>query len=95
MRTKNLAQLIIGASGFVLEDITMDAETSEITLAVRTSKHESCRCGICRRKAVRYDRGRGMRRWRCLDIGSQKVYIEAEEPRVFCRKHGVVTASVP
>ncbi|MCI9507775.1 MAG: transposase family protein [Oscillospiraceae bacterium] len=37
---------------------------------------------------ARYDKGRGRRRWRALDIGGSKVCIEADEPRVRCRKRG-------
>ena len=95
MRAKKLVQAIIGGVGFVLEDVTVNAEKNEINLAVRPTKKEQCRCGICHRKAARYDKGRGRRRWRCLDIGAQKVYIEAESPRVCCAKHGVVTEAVP
>ena len=32
---------------------------------------------------------------RCLDVGTQKVYVEAEQPQVRCPKHGVVTTTVP
>ena len=95
MRAKGLAQSIIGSQGFVLEDITVDTERNEMKLSVRPTKREQCRSGICHRKAPLYDKGRGKRRWRCLDIGAQKVYVEAESPRVCCRKHGVVTAAVP
>ena len=95
MRAKGLVQGIIGSKGYVLEDITISAEMNEIILSVRPTRRARCRCGICRRKAPLYDRGRGKRRWRCLDIGTQKVYVEAESPRVCCRKHGVVTAAVP
>ena len=95
MRAKGLVQAIIGAGGFVLEDVAVNAEMNEINLAIRTARHEQCRCGICHRKAAQYDKGRGRRRWRCLDIGAQKVYVEAEALRVCCPKHGVVTAAVP
>lgn len=95
MRAKGLVQAIIGAGGFVLEDVSVNTEMNEIKLAIRPTKREQCRCGICHRKAARYDKGRGRRQWRCLDVGTQKVYVEAEQPRVLCRKHGVVTAAVP
>jgi transposase len=39
-----------------------------------------------------YDRGEGARRWRALDLGSTKAFLEAEAPRVECRRHGVVVA---
>ena len=61
MRAKGLVQAIIGAGGFVLEDVTVNAEMNEIKLAIRPTKREQCRCGICHRKAVRYDKGRGRR----------------------------------
>ena len=95
MRAKELVQSIIGSKGFVLEDITVGTEMNEIKLSVRPTKQEKCRCGICHRRAPLYDKGRGTRRWRCLDVGAQKVYVEAESPRGYCRKHGVVTAAVP
>ncbi len=75
MRAKELVQAIIGSKGFVVEDISVSAEMNEIILSVRLTRREQCRCGICRRKAPLYDRGRGKRRWRCLDVGAQKVYV--------------------
>lgn len=51
-------------------------------------------CGIWARRSPLYDRGR-RRRWRSLDNGLLKVFLEAELPRVSCREHGVVIAAVP
>ncbi len=39
--------------------------------------------------------GEGWRRWRALDAGTIRVFIEAAAPRVACRDHGVVVAAVP
>jgi transposase len=36
-----------------------------------------------------------VRRWRTLDVGSTKAYLQAPAPRVSCREHGVVVAHVP
>jgi transposase len=44
---------------------------------------------------VRYDAGTRHRRWRSLDLGPKRVYIEADEPRVLCPECGVVAAKVP
>ena len=63
MRAKELVQTIIGAKGFVLEDITVSAEMNEIKLAVRPTRREQCRCGICHRKASRYVAGGGGAAW--------------------------------
>jgi transposase len=52
------------------------------------------RCGVCRARAPLYDRGH-RRRWRSLDDGLLRVYLEADLPRVTCGEHGVVIAAVP
>lgn len=36
-----------------------------------------------------------MRRWRGLDLGSTRVFLQAAAPRVRCGEHGVVVAGVP
>jgi transposase len=52
-------------------------------------------CRLCERRSGRYDQGEGRRRWRALDAGTTKVFIEADGPRVNCRDHGVTVAWVP
>ena len=42
-----------------------------------------------------YDRGEGRRRWRGLDAGAMKVFLEADAPRVYCPEHGPIVAQVP
>ena len=66
-----------------------------IVVACRLRKNTAQRCGICERRSGRYDTGEGRRRWRSLDAGTTKVFIEADAPRVACRDHGVVVAAVP
>ena len=56
---------------------------------------ERRRCGVCRRRCPGYDEGEGRRRWRALDLGTTRCYLEAEAPRVRCPQHGVVVAAVP
>ena len=51
-------------------------------------------CPHCWAVCPGYDRGR-VRRWRALDHGRVKVFVEATVPRVSCLEHGVVTAAVP
>jgi transposase len=48
-----------------------------------------------RRRAPWYDRGEGRRRWRGLDLGSVRVYLEADAPRVNCPRHGPTVIEVP
>ena len=79
----------------VVKDFFLEAETNSFVIAARPTKTEQCRCSRCHCKAKYYDGGRGARRWRTLDIGSSKAFVEASAPRVCCKKHGVVVANVP
>ncbi len=80
--------VVEGVSWEELEDAT------EIVVQARVRGTRRA-CGKCERKCPGYDAGSGRRRWRTLDLGTCKVFIEAAAPRVKCRRHGVVTAAVP
>ena len=62
---------------------------------VRPHKRLASRCGVCGKKRPGYDHGQGRRRWRALDLGAVRAYLEADAPRVSCPEHGVITAAVP
>lgn len=62
---------------------------------VRPTKRARGRCGVCLRHCPGYDGGDGRRQWRALDLGTVKAVLEADAPRVSCRRHGVVVAAVP
>ena len=69
---------------------------AEVVIAhVRPRRGARGRCGRCGRRAPGYDHGEGRRRWRALDLGTTKVFLEADAPRVRCREHGVTVAAVP
>ena len=70
-------------------------EPGALVVRVRPKVSERHRCGVCGKKAKRYDAGTLGRRWRSLDVGVIKVYLVADVPRVRCPEHGVATASVP
>ena len=59
------------------------------------SASERDRCPHCRRRCPGYDLGEGRRRWRALDSGTTFCFLEADAPRVDCKRHGVVVAAVP
>ncbi len=98
MTISSLAKTIAGVKRMVVESVEIEDVGNDlaIVLKVRTTKRDSCRCGVCGKKCSRYDQGNGRRRWRGLDIGnSYKVYLESDSPRVWCREHGVVVQMVP
>lgn len=81
----------------VLEAVEFDSDAEEIVASVRLRRNARRRCGVCGRRAPGYDRGRGgsgPRRWRGLDLGTIRVFLEAEMLRVRCPDHGVVAAQV-
>ena len=79
----------------IVKDVSFDDAANAIVVHVRPSKHAKGRCGECGRRAPWYDRGDGRRRWRALDLGPLRAYLEAEAPRVQCPEHGVIVAQVP
>jgi transposase len=85
---------VLGLRRAVLEDVRVGAR-GEVVVAVRPDWRERDRCGICRRRSPGFDLGEGRRRWRALDLASALAFVEAEAPRVRCRRHGVVVCAVP
>jgi transposase len=45
--------------------------------------------------APAFDLGEGRRRWRAVNLGTTLAFVEADAPRVSCRRHGVVVCAVP
>jgi group II intron reverse transcriptase/maturase len=68
-----------------------------VVVSVRLRRRRSKRgfCGRCARLSPGHDAGAGRRRWRSLDQGMTRTYIEAQAPRVACKVHGPRVAEVP
>jgi transposase len=79
----------------VIESVKVDQEADCIVANVRKRRPTKHRCGICSAKSVGYDQGEGRRRWRVLDLGTFKCYLESDSPRVNCKEHGPTVAQVP
>jgi transposase len=85
---------LLGLQRAVVEDVWIGAE-GEVVLGARPNWRERDRCGVCRRRSPGFDLGEGRRRWRALDLGVTLAFVEADAPRVTCRRHGVVVCAVP
>jgi len=85
---------LLGLARAVVEDVWMTADGA-VVVAARPKARERDRCPLCRRRCPGYDLGEGRRRWRALDLGTTFAYVEADAPRVACKRHGVVVAAVP
>ena len=70
-------------------------ESETLIVRVRLYSRQASRCPICGKKCPGYDSTGKVRRWRSLDLGSTRVYIEANAPRINSREHGVLVAKVP
>lgn len=79
----------------VIEDVEFDEDADAVVVSVRPRRPKRRRCGVCERRSPGYDRGSGRRRWRGLDLGTVKVWLQADAPRVACAEHGVTVAAVP
>ena len=82
-------------AGAVVEAVVFDEDDDAIVVSVRPRKGARRRCGRCGRRAPWFDRGEGRRRWRALDLGTMRVELEADAPRVSCPAHGVTVVQVP
>ena len=94
MRGTRVFAWLLGLGGAVVEQVKIE-EDGAVVVEARPRVRERSRCGLCGRRCPGYDRGEGRRRWRALDLGARKAFVEAEAPRVKCRRHGVVVARVP
>jgi transposase len=90
VREERILARLVGVERAVVEGVLVEGDA--IVVSVRPRRRDASRCGVCGRRARGYDRGEGARRWRALDLGSTKAFVEAEAPRVECRRHGVVVA---
>ena len=95
MRRFRLSARVLGVEQTVVESSRFDVAAAALVVSVRPHAAILNRCGVCRRACGGYDRGRGRRRWRSLDVGLVRCYLEADLPRVRCPDHGVVMSWVP
>ncbi len=90
---------LLGVEHTVVEGVELehdDERGEEVLVAsVRPVASQALRCSQCRRRCPYRDAGDGRRRWRTLDLGTVRAYLEADAPRVSCPEHGVIVAAVP
>jgi transposase len=78
-----------------VEGVRVDDTDESLIVSVRPDAKARGRCGRCHRRSPGFDQGKGRRRWRTLDAGITKVFIEANAPRVNCAEHGPTVIAVP
>jgi transposase len=89
---------VLGVEHAVIEwvDLESNGRGGEVLVAqVRPKAGVACRCSRCGRRCAGYDTSAKPRRWRGLDLGTTRVFLQATTRRVSCPEHGVVVAAVP
>ena len=66
-----------GVEGSVGEEVSVDADGAVVLHARPRARRASC-CGVCGRRSPGYERGVGRRRWRALDLGVVRCFVEAD-----------------
>jgi transposase len=95
VRNSRLWERSLGLEQTVVENVDFDEDADAVVVSVRPRAKARHRCGRCGERSPRFDRGEGRRRWRALDLGTTRVFVEADAPRVRCPTHGVTVAQVP
>jgi transposase len=95
VRSARVWKRLLGVEHTVVEQVVYDEDADAVVAMVRPTRSQRRRCPVCQRRCAGYDQGEGRRRWRALDLGVVRVYLEADAPRVGCPAHGVVVAAVP
>jgi transposase len=97
VRGVSLWRGLVGNEHTAITDVVCERSGvgEQLVVHVRPKSRHRGRCGVCRRRCPGYDAGAGRRRWRTLDQGTTKVFLEADAPRVSCPEHGVVVAHLP
>lgn len=94
MRDKDLYAQILGIkSPWRVSNVELALSKGEVTVHVEQEDGATQCCPTCGEASPGYDSRQ--RRWRHLDTCQYKTILVANVPRVKCKKHGVVTVSVP
>ena|GEM_PF-1213535 len=98
MRTTRVWRRVLGVEDTVVESVGLESggRGGEVLVAqVRPKAGVAWRCSRCRRRCAGYDSSAKPRRWRGLDLGATRMFLQATTQRVSCPEHGVVLAPVP
>ena len=95
VRSARVWKRLLGVEHTVVEQVLYDEDADAVVAMVRPTRSRRRRCAVCQRRCSGYDQGEGRRRWRGLDLGVVRVFLEADAPRVRCPAHGVMVAAVP
>jgi transposase len=85
----------INVLDFQIEEDKYRPEEKVFVARIALWEEEQYRCPICGQKSGKYDQAGNRKRWRSLDLGKNKFFIESQNPRCICPEHGVLKCRVP
>lgn len=88
---KSILKNGLGLAGAVVESARIEGDSIIVSARPR---RRAPRCPVCGRLCDGYDR-LPPRRWRALDLGQNRCYVEHAPRRVECPEHGVRAEAVP
>jgi hypothetical protein len=80
VRNKSVWEHACGLTRTVVEGVDYDDDAHAVVVSVRPVAKARSRCGLCGHRSPGYDLGDGRRRWRALDLGTTRVFVEAAGP---------------
>lgn len=83
----------LGLHETIIESI--DIEENTVIVKVRPYARQQHRCSECGRRCPTYDRAKSARRWRAMDLGSAKCFLEYRMERISCPEHAIISCKVP
>lgn len=87
MHISRLAKSIVGVERIKARGIAIDG-AGALVIDAEPYRAQPCRCGKCGRGAPRCGAGRGVRLWRCCDVGGMKAHVRSEAFRASCPECG-------
>src|SRR5664279_4518018 len=85
MRKTRVFGQLMGVQGMVIGEVTVQADPDGdgeiLVVSVRPDARSAGRCAQCRRSCPGYDAGVGTRRWRTVDTGTTRTFLESAAPR--------------
>jgi len=85
----------IAVLGFNVEPDMYHEDEKVFVATVALNEEELYRCPECRQICGKYDSSGFVKRWRSLDLGKNKFFIECVYPRLLCAEHGVKKCRIP
>ena len=100
MSFEEFVKIVIGYEKIEVVDFRIEtdkyhAEEKVFVATVGISGDELYRCPVCGEICGKYDSSGFVKRWRSLDLGKNKFFIECVYPRMICPEHGVKKCRIP